>query len=309
MNIKKYTSTVLLTFCCCFCLCFNMVAQNNSGNAYGWGNGNGNGNAYGWGNGNGNGYAYGWGNGNGNGYAFGWQNNIDLESDAENRLIGEENEQIAENIEINHICFPDTVSIGETVVLCGYIVNKGEEDFHNGLYVQYNVEDEMEESFTTDEKTGMAGSEEVVIPAQDSLAFDITVEVTEENFRVNSYDVVVVWPIGPNLTVDDPKHTETFVKTASAGKNANNIATDSSYELYPNPANNYVSVKALNRENTAIQKVEMFNTVGQRILEQKYDNSMSYVNIVLPNHTLAGMYYLHIIDVNNRTFVEQLIVH
>ena len=142
------------------------------------------------------------------------------------------------------------------------------------------------------------------------MAFDIPVEVTETNFRVNSYDVVVVWPIGPSLLSNSPKHTETYVKTASAGKNANNnILKNTNYELYPNPVSDYFTIKASNSESTAIQTVEIFNTVGQNIFEQEYKNSTSNVSIVLPNHTLEGMYYLHITDVNNRTFVEQLIVH
>ncbi|MGB1207229.1 MAG: T9SS type A sorting domain-containing protein, partial [Chitinophagales bacterium] len=224
----------------------------------------------------------------------------------------ENNLGAAVNIEVSQICFPDTVTIGDTVVLCGYIVNKGNADFNNSLYVKYNIEDEMADNFSTDQEAGMEGSTDVSIPANDSLAFDIPVQVTENNFRVNSYDVVVVWPIGPSLSANLPKHTETFVKRSStAAKNADKktFLANTNYELYPNPVSSYFSIKASNNDAAAaIQKIEIFNTIGQSIFEQQYKNSTSKVNVLLPNHTLTGMYYLHLTDVNNQTFIEQLIV-
>jgi hypothetical protein len=71
-------------------------------------------------------------------------------------------------------------------------------------------------------------------------------------------------------------------------------------QIYPNPASNFINIKS----NKEITKIEIFNSIGQSIISEKYYQNELMLNI---GSLKQGIYLLKIYDKNGNTGVYKLI--
>jgi len=124
------------------------------------------------------------------------------------------------DLSIIEISFPDTVQIGETAVLEGYIKNESNYVFNSNILLNYDIEDIEPEDYEEDEETD---EEEVLENVQlqpgESIAFSRSIQIDPTRFISNTQDVVIVWPeihrIVDSNTSNNYSINTVFVKEAA----------------------------------------------------------------------------------------------
>jgi len=76
------------------------------------------------------------------------------------------------------------------------------------------------------------------------------------------------------------------------------VEDDSNMEVYPNPANDIIYVKGDN-----IQYVEIYNTVGSRVISKNVIDSES-INIA---DLTSGIYFVRIVDKQGNTTTTKIV--
>ncbi|HXU28029.1 MAG TPA: T9SS type A sorting domain-containing protein, partial [Bacteroidia bacterium] len=94
-----------------------------------------------------------------------------------------------------------------------------------------------------------------------------------------------------NVTVINGNQTTEINKTIS-----NNLVA-----VYPNPNNGVFYIKLNQYENTV---VEVYNTIGQRVLVQSLQGNISSLNMVNLN---SGIYQVRVLRANNLIYQTKLI--
>lgn len=84
-----------------------------------------------------------------------------------------------------------------------------------------------------------------------------------------------------------------------------NVSIDS-YHIYPNPADDVVSINNLNKENTT--KIELFDLNGQLRKQIVCSSDLSKTTTLSVRDLPAGVYLLHLTYGNNRKFVRKITV-
>ena len=99
------------------------------------------------------------------------------------------------DLSIENISFPDTVQIGETVVLEGFIRNESNEVFESDILLKYDIEDTEPEDYEEDDETDEEEMlENVQLQPGESIAFSRSIQINSARFISNTQDVVIVWP-------------------------------------------------------------------------------------------------------------------
>ena len=80
-------------------------------------------------------------------------------------------------------------------------------------------------------------------------------------------------------------------------------ALESAYILYPNPTRNLVNIIG-----ESMVKIEVFNSVGQLVKVETYENAMSTIQMNM-NNVETGLYMVRITNVNDQVIVKRLIVN
>ncbi len=120
-------------------------------------------------------------------------------------------------LSVSQLALPDTITIGDTVLLTGYIHNNDPYAFSNDeLEVVFGIEDNMPANILTTQEDGAENIGTNTIPPQDSLAFSVPVAVTAARFSVG-YDIAVVWPdvptsVNPIIVGGGRNTVQTYVK-------------------------------------------------------------------------------------------------
>lgn len=108
------------------------------------------------------------------------------------------------------------------------------------------------------------------------------------NNYVGESEVLLKWGLNPGEYL-----YPMFIQNPKGGEIANVGDNDININFYPNPANSYVNI-----ECEGIQRVTVFNTLGQVLIDQNYDND--YVRLDV--HSLTpGMYTVNIVTTNGIT--------
>jgi len=99
------------------------------------------------------------------------------------------------DISIVSVNMPDTVQIGETITIDGFIRNDGTQIINQDLLIVYDIEDVEPEDYEEDDETD---EEEILEIGQllpgDSISFSKNILINSERFIQNSQDVVIIWP-------------------------------------------------------------------------------------------------------------------
>ena len=121
---------------------------------------------------------------------------IKLYFDENGIVLGLENEFA---LRISSINFPDTVAMGQTVAVSGYIVNEGIYPFTgNTLSVVYAIEDETPSSFLSLDPDAQAFDSDLEIAPGDSIPFNFDVDIEATAFAIG-YDIAIIWPDVPTV--------------------------------------------------------------------------------------------------------------
>ncbi len=119
---------------------------------------------------------------------------IKLYFDADGIALNLENEY---GLRVSSISFPDTVQIGQTVLMTGYIVNESIYPFAgNTLRVGYDIEDEMPDSLLALLPYAQPFDSDLTIAPNDSIAFEFPIDIEAALFAPG-FDIAIVWPDVP----------------------------------------------------------------------------------------------------------------
>lgn len=152
-------------------------------------------------------------------YEIRLEGGIRLRFDAQGNFLYEITEF---ELEFTDIAFPDTVKIGETVVLSGKVRNAGITPVQNNqIALNIGIEDVMPTELKNVETDGTIiamPQTEVLLPAE-SKNFALSIQVTAARFNPSTKDIAVVWPDIPTCLkpiITSPNSgiitLETFVK-------------------------------------------------------------------------------------------------
>lgn len=117
----------------------------------------------------------------------------------------------------------------------------------------------------------------------------------------NSTSFNGAWSVYPyfesgNIVISDIDRGLFIVRDSSLGVNENSA---SNFAIYPNPAKDIVNITS---KNEPISQVEIFNMIGQKVLDQNFDQNLSE-NVDVSN-LQAGMYVMKI----NATTTNRLLI-
>ena len=117
----------------------------------------------------------------------------------------------------------------------------------------------------------------------------------------NSTSFNGAWSVYPyfesgNIVISDIDRGLFIVRDSSLGVNENST---SNFAIYPNPAKDIVNITS---KNEPISQVEIFNMIGQKVLDQNFDQNLSE-NVDVSN-LQAGMYVMKI----NATTTNRLLI-
>lgn len=146
----------------------------------------------------------------------------------------------AQNLTVCSVEFPDTVIIGETATLAGYVLNNDDVAYTDDIIVNIDIEDiapdgilndgEINESITINQSN---------LAPNDSVYFEKELSINPEEFGVASVDLVVAWPqVSANDgVVDDEADIQlTYVRDDEAEVNDN----EHSYDYLPAAVKDYI---------------------------------------------------------------------
>ncbi len=96
---------------------------------------------------------------------------------------------------------------------------------------------------------------------------------TSDDFEMNRNNYIYTWQKNRNPFIDYP-NLANYIWGANVGQVfSTNLATDNfsinNFTVYPNPANDYFVISGINETS----KLEIFNTIGEKILEQSIENN------------------------------------
>ena len=149
----------------------------------------------------------------------------------------------AQNLKVRSCEFPDSVSVGETVMLKGYIINKANANFANQLSLNIDIEDKTPAHILLDgEIDQIVDLQQVNIAPNDSLYFEQQIKVTASTFRAATIDLIIIWP-------------------QSIDNNQNNVASKADLRL------TYVK-----DENTITNSTDEFDFLPNDVLDFVYEN-------------------------------------
>lgn len=128
---------------------------------------------------------------------------LELYFDAEGNLLNVETEF---RLEMGSLSFPDTVQIGQEVILEAYVRNVHfSRDFSGDLSLPYDIEDILPPSLNAaTQDGGLDLLENIQIPAKDSTLIEIPVTIDDNFFNQASYDIIIVWPEVVSSSIQNP---------------------------------------------------------------------------------------------------------
>ena len=124
-----------------------------------------------------------------------------------------------------------------------------------------------------------------------------------DDFEMNRNNYIYTWQRNRNPFIDMP-NLASYVFGNNVGQTWNNnlaVATndfDSQIKMYPNPANDFIKISGL----VDVSKIEIFNTIGEKVFSAVYNNSES-LNLNLS----AGIYLVKIIS-NEKIATKKLVI-
>lgn len=135
---------------------------------------------------------------------------IKLYFDENGGILNLENEF---NLRISSLSFPDSVSIGQTVIMTGYIVNQSLYAFSgNTLRISLAIEDEIPTSLTALPPDAQPFDTDLSIAPSDSIPFTFPINIESALF-MPGFDIAVVWPDVP--TSINPIFTNNHIESRS----------------------------------------------------------------------------------------------
>lgn len=146
-------------------------------------------------------------------YEIRLNNGVKLYFNALEAFLYEENEF---ELVFSSLQFPDTVTIGETAVMSGYIVNQSIYPFGvDDIGFVYGVEDEMPANLNAVVADDIINIANTTIPPNDSIPFSVNIPITANRFLPGA-DITVIWPdvptsINPIIIGGGRKTIATFV--------------------------------------------------------------------------------------------------
>lgn len=137
------------------------------------------------------------------------------------------------------------------------------------------------------------------ITSTDSVSIFLNDTVLQQNgFRIGG-NIVVVWPIADGLLTLDTFTTIIYVIPTTTSINENKILHQQ-FNIYPNPAQNFVTIKNSSPNNT-VKHVRIY-TINGKFLYQ-YSNRLKIDTSYLPN----GSYLLEIELENQKRLAYKLL--
>jgi hypothetical protein len=79
---------------------------------------------------------------------------------------------------------------------------------------------------------------------------------------------------------------------------------EASFELYPNPSNTEISIKACGKSK--IESIKLVSTLGEEIFSNKIDSNQTNLNV---SNFSKGIYFLQILDENNKIATKRILIH
>ncbi|MFT7613574.1 MAG: hypothetical protein ACI9J3_002549 [Parvicellaceae bacterium] len=134
----------------------------------------------------------------------------------------------------------------------------------------------------------------------------------------NSSDLYIAGIAGPSNTLwefDMGSPTDYYKNTNISGDDAtiarfdlnftvglnNEVSRDEGFSLYPNPSNNLITI---NSENFEFEKVEIYNGIGQLVLNAQLSGKKAVIDVFNLN---VGLYHVVVTNNNGQRFSSQLV--
>jgi len=160
----------------------------------------------------------------------------------------------AQNLKVRSVEFPDSVNIGETALLKGYIVNATNANYVDLLKLNIDIEDRTPANILLDDEVDqIVNLNQVNIAPNDSIYFEQSIDVTANSFRRGTVDLIIVWP---QLTDNNENNVAskadlklTYVKDENAITNPSN-----QYDFLPNDVLDFIYE---NYPGSTIEEVEI----------------------------------------------------
>lgn len=100
-----------------------------------------------------------------------------------------------QNLKVRSVEFPDSVNIGESAILKGYVVNSTNEIFNKQLRLNVDVEDKTPPNIMLDNEVDrIIVLNEVNIAPNDSLYFEQRIAIRSNSFSRGTVDLILIWP-------------------------------------------------------------------------------------------------------------------
>lgn len=160
----------------------------------------------------------------------------------------------AQNLKVRSVEFPDSVNIGETALLKGYIVNATNTNYVDLLKLNIDIEDKTPTNILLDDEVDqIINLNQVNIAPNDSIYFERSIDVTANSFRRGTVDLIIIWP---QLTDNDQNNVASKADLRlTYVKDANTITKPSDqYDFLPNNVLDYIYE---NYPGSTIEEVEI----------------------------------------------------
>ncbi|MCK5775825.1 MAG: T9SS type A sorting domain-containing protein [Bacteroidales bacterium] len=133
---------------------------------------------------------------------------------------------------------------------------------------------------------------------------DFTLEAGESQELIITFNPLLVQAYSGNITIEsnDSQQESTVVEVSGNGILNTGVLehASSSYTIYPQPANDFISIVSKNNINT----ITIYNLNGQEVLRRNCGSTKKQINI---SELDAGIYMIRI-EINSETFFEKLII-
>lgn len=140
----------------------------------------------------------------------------------------------AQNLKVRSVEFPDSVDIGETAVLKGYVVNATNTIFNDQLRLNLDIEDKTPENILLDEEIDQTiDLNHVNIAPNDSVYFEQNINVKTSSFSRGTTDLILIWPQMSSNTPENVARKSDIRLTYVRDANAEVDSTDA-FDFLPN---------------------------------------------------------------------------
>lgn len=110
----------------------------------------------------------------------------------------------AQNLRVRSVEFPDSVNIGETAMLKGYIINAADTSYNDQLNLNFDVEGKTPTNIMLDEEVDqILNLNSVNIAPKDSIYFEQNINVKASSFNRGTTELILIWPQMTNNTPDN----------------------------------------------------------------------------------------------------------